>query len=92
MPPSVKVVVNAQQVANLDTYSTMSPMFTLNVPEYSAYYGFPTGVGLWMVLATSYIIAPPPPGEYAITTTDAGYSYTVNITVEAPQVIEPPTT
>jgi hypothetical protein len=63
----------------------MSPMFTLNVPEYSAYYGFQTGVGLWMLLATSYIIAPPPPGEYAITTTDAGYSYTVNITVDAPR-------
>ena len=66
-------------------------MFTLNVPEYSVYISFPRGVASWMVANTAYIIAPPPPGEYVITVTDESYDfeYTVNLTVEAPQVFEP---
>ena len=44
-----------------------------------------------MVVHTAYLIAPPPPGDYVITLNDesTGFEYEVNLTVEAPQVIEP---
>ena len=66
-------------------------MFTLNVPENGVYPFFPPGAALAMVDSFGFIIAPPPPGEYVITGTDesAGYTVTVNVMVEAPQVIEP---
>ena len=90
--------VNGEDVANLDAYRTVSPMFNLTIPE--------NHVGDWepgVVQAVSadysFIIAPPPPGQYEIewTSTPTGEPAprpisTVNLVVQAPQVIEPPTT
>jgi hypothetical protein len=46
-----------------------------------------------MAVDWGFIIAAPPPGEYVIRQTwtrrNTPYTYTVNVTVEAPQIIEP---
>ena len=44
-----------------------------------------------MVVHYGYIIAPPPPGDHAITVTNKNraFNYTINLAVEAPQIIEP---
>ena len=90
--------VNGQDVADLDTYRTGSPLFTLTFPENNIF-GVEPGVAQAVSETYSFIIAPPPPGEYEIvvSTMYVGdpqlYSMTVNLIVQAPQVIEaPPTT
>jgi hypothetical protein len=89
--------VDGQEVANLDQYRTTSPLFTLTLPENNGF-GVEPGVANAVAESYSFIVAPPPPGEYEIawSTTFPGatepYGATVTVTVEAPQVIEPPTT
>jgi hypothetical protein len=89
--------VNGQEVADLDSYRSSSPLFTLTFPENNLF-GAEPGVAQAVSEAYSFIIAPPPPGEYEIVlswrvvgdpTTAVS---TVNLIVEAPQVIEPTTT
>lgn len=46
--PPVETSVNGLEVANLDSYRTTTPMFTLNVPEDSVLDFFPPGVALAM--------------------------------------------
>jgi hypothetical protein len=91
----VEAAVNGHDVANLDTYRATTPMFTLNVPEDHVFDFFPQGVALVMAENYGFIIAPPPPGKYVITQTwmvdDTPETYTVNVTVEAPLIIEPGT-
>jgi len=91
-------VVNGQDVANLDAYRTASPLFTITYPQDNVFDVEP-GVAHAVSEGYSFIIAPPPPGEYEIAWT-ARYPQeaatrpmsTVTVVVEAPQVIEPPTT
>jgi hypothetical protein len=89
--------VNGRDVAELDTYQSVSPLFTITFPEGNRFQ-LPPAVGHSVAAAYSFIIAPPPPGEHEIvlSTTYIGdpepYIYTVNLIVEAPQVIEPPAT
>jgi hypothetical protein len=86
--------VNGEGVADLEAYRTASPLFTMTFPENNIF-GVEPGVAQSVSEAYSLIIAPPPPGEYEIvvSTMYVGdpqvYSGTVNLTVEAPQVIEP---
>jgi hypothetical protein len=89
--------VNGQEVPALDTYRTTSPMFTVTVPRDNII-GLDAGVGEVVSDSISFIIAPPPPGEYEIFvsvtlpgSTEPG-GVTTTVIVEAPEVIEPPST
>ena len=92
-PPQLGSAVNGRQVADLDSYRATSPMFNVNDPPDDDS-GNRSAVASLMVVAYSYIIAPPPPGVYVITVTNKnrGFNYTINVSVEAPQIIEPPGT
>jgi hypothetical protein len=93
LPAGIEVAVNGQPVTDPENYWARSPMFTLNVPEGLPDGFLPRGPGVALAMADSigFIIAPPPPGEYLISVTDPdpAYAYTVNVTVEAPQIVEP---
>jgi hypothetical protein len=90
--------INGQDVADLDAYRIGSPLFTLIYPENNIV-GVEPGVAQAVSESYSFIIAPPPPGQYEIAST-ARYAgepatrptATVTIIVEAPQLIEPPPT
>ena len=89
--------VNGQEVVDLDAYRTGSPLFTITFPEANIF-GVQPGVAQAVSEAYSFIIAPPPPGQYeiAVSTNYVGepepFAITVNLVVEAPQVIEGPPT
>jgi hypothetical protein len=88
--------INGQGVAGLKEYRIASTLFTFNCPENNIC-GVEPGVAQAVAAAYSFIIAPPPPGEYEIVFSsifsDASEQIaTYTVTVEAPQVIEPPTT
>jgi hypothetical protein len=91
----IEAAVNGHDIANLDSYRATTPMFTLNVPEDPIFDFFPQGVALVMAENYGFMIAPPPPGEYVITQTwmvdNTPETYTVNVTVDAPLIIEPGT-
>ena len=92
------IAVNGQAVSDLDDYWTTTPLFTIVFPEDNMV-DIEPGVANAMSEAISIIIAPPPPGEYVITgslrhvweSVPTTHS-TTTIIVEAPQVIETPTT
>jgi hypothetical protein len=93
----VTAEVNGQEVPDLESYRTTSPLFTLTLPEDNVF-GVEPGVAEAVSDAYSFIIAPPPPGEYEITVTftfvgdSQTYGSTVTVIVEEAQVIEPPPT
>ena len=62
---TTRLSVNGQDVADLDAYRTGSPLFTLTFPEDNLF-GVEPGVAQAVSEAYSFIIAPPPPGEYEI--------------------------
>ena len=62
--------VNGQDVGDLDAYRSSSPLFTLTFPENNLF-GAEPGVAQAVSAAYSFIIAPPPPGEYEIVLFDA---------------------
>jgi hypothetical protein len=86
--------VDGRAVSNLDEYRTTSPLFTFTLPENNDF-GLEPGVANAVAESYSFIVAPPPPGEYEISwsTTFPGETEplggTVTIIVEAPRVIEP---
>jgi hypothetical protein len=87
--------VNGEDV-DLDGYRTTSPMFTITYPENNIF-GVEPGVAQAVSDSYSFIIAPPPPGEYEIVTSAIYFgervTRMVTLIVEAPEVIEsPPTT
>jgi pimeloyl-ACP methyl ester carboxylesterase len=94
LPPDYEVSINGQAVADVDSYRVTTPAFTINVPEDvpDGWSFLPPGVALAMLDIFGFIIAPPPPGEYLINVTSdsVGLTYTVNVTVEAPQIFGPP--
>jgi dienelactone hydrolase len=84
--------INGQEVADMESFRTVTPLFPLTFGEDNLL-GVEPGVALAMSLDYGFLIAPPP-DEYLIdvSTTfegEPGLAYTVNLTVEAPQVIEP---
>lgn len=88
--------INGQEVADLEPYRITSTLFTLTVGENNLA-GWEPSVSQAVSVSFSIIIAPPPPGEYeiVISTTYADSSeqvVTYNVTVEAPQVLDPPPT
>ena len=58
-----QAVVNGEEVANLDAYRTVSPMFNLTIPE-NHVGDWEPGVFQAVSGGYSFIIAPPPPGQY----------------------------
>ena len=91
----VSARVNGVDVANLDTYRTASPLFTLTFPDNNIF-GVESGVAQAVSEGYSFVIAPPPPGSYEITWLvsypDGPLGGSATVVVEAPQVVEPPTT
>jgi hypothetical protein len=94
----VHASINGQEVVDLGSYRLSSPLFTLTFPENNVFEAEP-GVAQSVSDSYSFIIAPPPPGEYEISTSamhpdrpEPWAMTTVNLVVEAPQVIEPATT
>ena len=90
---AVEASIDGQDLPNILDYRTTSPLFTMNFPEDNIF-GGPSGLALSVADGYSFIIAPPPPGEYeiVISTTFDGtdtFTGTIHITVEEPQVIEP---
>ena len=89
----VHASINGQEVVDLGSYRLSSPLFTLTFPENNVFEAEP-GVAQSVADSYSFIIAPPPPGEYEISTsamhpdTPEPWAMTVNLVVEAPQVIE----
>jgi hypothetical protein len=89
--------VNGEDVVDLDAYRTSTPLFTFILPE-SNVVGMEPVVGHAVAEAYTFIIAPPPAGEYEVawSTMFPGasdrFGATYTLVVEAPQVIEPPTT
>jgi len=90
--------INGEAVPGLEAYQVGSPLFALTFAEDNIF-DVPAGVGLAVANSYSFIIAPPPPGEYEITVT-ADFTAvggevltgTTRVIVEAPQVIEPEAT
>ena len=61
--------VNGQDIADLNAYLTTSPLFTITLPENNIF-GWEPGVGQEMAASYNFIIAPPPPGQYTIHTSE----------------------
>ncbi len=91
----LQATVNGQDVADVESYRTGSPLFTMTFPENNIF-GVEPGVAQAVSAAYSFLIAPPPPGEYeiSVSVTYVGdpqpFASTIHVIVEAPQVIEPP--
>ena len=83
--------VDGQDVADLDSYRTTTPMFTMIYPENNIF-DIEPGVGQEVAESISFIIAPPPPGEYEVIVSQGDFGGSITVIVEAPQVIEPPIT
>lgn len=92
-----QATVNGQEVADLETYRTPSPLFTFTFPEDNIF-GVEPGPAQSVSVAYSFLIAPPPPGEYeiAVSTMYVGepepYATVVKLIVRPPQVIDAPPT
>jgi hypothetical protein len=90
----VGVRVIGQEVPDVMSYRTISPMFTLTFPEENLF-GVAPGVANSVSDSYSIIIAPLPPGEYVITVTTGfenppeTFVGTVRVIVEVAQVIDP---
>jgi hypothetical protein len=86
--------IDGQPVPDLEQYRAVSPLFSMLFPE-DNFFGVPAGVALSVADGYSFIIAPPPPGEYEISVSvlfegeDAPLAITNRVIVQEPQIIEP---
>jgi hypothetical protein len=83
--------INGEEVPDLEDYRSSSPVFPLPFPANHVFFEVPkeiSGVALAVAEGYSFIVAPPPPGEYEIVTSTGVY----RVIVEAPQIIEPEAT
>ncbi len=92
----IQASINGEEVPDLETYRTTSPLFSLAFPEDNIY-GVPAGVALAVADDYSFFIAPPAPGEYEIAASalydgEVTLGRTIRVVVQAPQVIEPEAT
>jgi hypothetical protein len=90
--------IDGQEVTDLVSYRIGSPLFTVTFPENNVF-GVEPGAAQAVTESYAFIIAPPPPGEYEINFSRIYPDLepelsgsTINLVVEAPHVIEPPTT
>ena len=87
--------INGREVEDLAASRTTSPLFTLTLRADNIF-GVEPAVAQAVATGYSFIIAPPPPGEYVIVGSsqfegDAEpFSTTMTLVVEAAQVNEPP--
>jgi hypothetical protein len=87
--------INGDDVGDLDAYRAASPVFTLTFGENNNFGAEPGVVAQAVSEAYSFIIAPPPPGDYELflSTIYPGQpepsTTTITLIVEAPQIIEP---
>ncbi len=94
---SMEASIDGEPVTELERYRAQSPLSTLLFPEEN-FFGVPAGVAHFVADGYAFIIAPPPPGEYAITVStqfegDEGpLAVTMTVVVEEPQIIEPEAT
>ncbi len=93
---NLQASINGEPVPDLETYRVSSPLFPLTLPDDSAF-GAPAGVALSVADDYSFIIAPPPPGEYEIAASalydgEVTLGRTIRVVVQSPQVIEPEAT
>ena len=85
--------IDGRPVPDLEQYRAVSPLFSMLFPE-DNFFGVPAGVALSVADGYSFIIAPPPPGEYEISVSvlfegeDAPLAITNRVIVQEPQVIE----
>lgn len=86
--------INGEEVPNLEDYRSTTPLFTVYFAE-DHFYGLPEGTASAVAAGYSFIIAPPSPGAYEITSSftyvpeNATVTSTYRVIVQAPQVIEP---
>lgn len=89
--------INGQELPDMASYRTSSPLFTLTLPENNLF-GVEPGIAHAVSENFSVIIAPPPPGEYVIAGTlklagdPQTFSASWTLIVQPAQVIEPPPT
>lgn len=94
---AMEASIDGEPVTDLERYRAQSPLSTFWFPE-DNFFGVPGGVASFVADGYSFIIAPPPPGEYAITVStqfegDEGLlAVTMTVVVEEPQIIEPAAT
>jgi hypothetical protein len=94
---AMEVSIDGEPVTDLERYRAQSPLSTFWFPE-DNFFGVPGGVASFVADGYSFIIAPPPPGEYAISVStqfegDEGpLAVTMTVVVEEPQIIEPAAT
>lgn len=90
----VNVSINGEEVPDVVSYRSVSPMFTLTFPENNLF-DVPAGVANSVSDGYSIIIAPPAPGEYEITVINRfedppqTFEGTIRVIVVEPQIIEP---
>ncbi len=89
-----EATINGQPVPDLEQYRTVTPLFPMLFGQ-DNFYGVEPSVALSVADGYTFIIAPPPPGDYEITIAvmfegdETVYTATQLITVVAPVVIEP---
>jgi len=94
---NITLTINEQEVPNLESYRSVSPVFPLTVSEENVF-GAPAGIALSVSDTYGLLMAPPAPGAYdLVITTDIdpdkpAFVSTYRLIVEASQVIEPEAT
>ena len=81
--------MNGQQVTDLDSYWATSPMFNLNVPEDNVSGNTREWLRRWSCTRLHHRPAAARRIRDHGDRRGRGFDYTVNVTVEAPQIIEP---
>jgi hypothetical protein len=91
---AMEATIDGEPMTDLEDYRTQSPLSTFWFPE-DNFYGVPGGVANFVADGYAFIIAPPPPGEYAITVStqfegiEGPLAVTMTVVVTEPQIIEP---
>jgi hypothetical protein len=89
----VSARVNGVDVADLETYRTASPLFTLTFPNNNIF-GVEPGVAQAVSEGYSFLIAPPPPGRYEVSWLvrypEGPLGGSATVVVESPRVANEP--
>ena len=84
------LTINGQEVPDLTSYRSSSPLTSIVFPEDNIF-GVSAGTAHFVNDAYGFLIAPPAPGTYEIVIMDGGGGVlvTYQVSVQAPQIIEP---